>query len=59
MKTYRVTWTETYLCARKVEAESEQAAMDIVRNGEYNGTSTPDQKEFGAYEDWASYEVED
>ena len=57
MKTYRVTWNETYLCAREVEAESEADALEKVQSEEMNGTETPDQKEFGGYECWETNEV--
>ena len=57
MKTYRVTWNETYLCAREVEAESEADALDKVQSEEMNGTETPDQKVFGGYECWEKHEV--
>lgn len=59
MKTYRVTWNETYLCAREVEAESEEDALEKVQSEEMNGTETPDQMEFCGYECWETKEVEE
>lgn len=59
MKTYRVTWNETYLCAREVEAESEADALEKVQSEEMNGTATPDQKEFGSYDYWEANEIEE
>ena len=67
MKTYRVTWKETYrvtlneiyLCSREVEAESDADALEKVQSEEMNGTETPYQKEFCGYECWETNEAEE
>ena len=50
MAKYRVTWNEVYLCAREVEADSLDAAIDMVSNAEVFGESRADEREFGLHD---------
>lgn len=49
-KRFTVCWTETYICKKVIEAETEQEAIDKAIDKVYD--EDPDKKEFDGYADW-------
>ena len=52
-KRFTVRWTETYICKKVVEAETEQEAIDKAYDQD------PDKKQFDGYADWEAYPTDE
>ena len=50
---FTVSWTETYICKKVVEAETEQEAIDKAYDED------PDKKEFDGYADWEAHPTDE